>query len=75
MSDSKELRKWAAWYREIAERTGNPTIWAMPLHTAEKLEAEADRLEYSKLVSVRYEVGAGIARRRVAPAGKAMRTR
>lgn len=46
MPDSEELRKRAAWYREIAERAGNPTIWAMRLLTAEKLEAEADRLEY-----------------------------
>jgi hypothetical protein len=38
--DAEELRKRAAWDREIAERTGNPTIWAMRLHTAEKLEAE-----------------------------------
>jgi hypothetical protein len=46
MSDSEELRKRAAWYREIAECTGSPTIWEMRLRTAEKLEAEADRLEY-----------------------------
>jgi hypothetical protein len=44
--DADELRKWAAWYREFAERTGNPTIWEMRLRTAEKLEAEADRIEY-----------------------------
>jgi hypothetical protein len=46
MSDSEELRKRAAWYREIAECASNPTIWAMRLRTAEKLEAEAGRLEY-----------------------------
>lgn len=46
MPDTEELRKRAAWYREIAESAGNPTIWAMRLHTAEKLEAEADHLEY-----------------------------
>jgi len=49
--DSEELRKRAAWYREIAERTGNPTIWAMRLHTAEKLEAEANRVELHLLPS------------------------
>lgn len=51
MPDSEELRKRAAWYREIAERTGNPTIWEMRLHTAKKLEAEADRLEYLNTLS------------------------
>jgi hypothetical protein len=51
MPDSEELRKRAAWYREIAERTGNPAIWEMRLHTAEQLEAEADRLEYLNSLS------------------------
>lgn len=45
MSDPEELRNLAAWYREFAERAGNPTIWAMRLNTAERLEAEADRVE------------------------------
>jgi hypothetical protein len=45
MSDLERLRKLAAWYREFAERTGNPTIWEMRLSTAERLEAEADRIE------------------------------
>src|SRR5271170_5537935 len=49
--DSEELRKRAAWYREIAERAGNPTIWAMRLRTAEKLEAEANRVEFHLLPS------------------------
>ena len=43
---ANELRKLAAWYREFAERAGNPTIREMRLSTAEKQEAEADRLEY-----------------------------
>jgi hypothetical protein len=49
--DSEELRKRAAWYREIAERAGNPTIWAMRLRPAEKLEAEANRVELHLLPS------------------------
>ena len=49
--DAEELRKRASWYREIAERAGNPTIWAMRLHTAEKLEAEANRVELNLLPS------------------------
>ena len=42
--DSDELRKLAAWYREFAERTDNPAIWDARLRTAEKLEADADRV-------------------------------
>jgi hypothetical protein len=45
MSGPVELRKLAAWYREFAERAGNPAIWAMRLRTAEQLEAEAGRIE------------------------------
>lgn len=40
-----ELRELAAWYRQLAERAGDPRIWEARLLTAEKLEAEADRLE------------------------------
>ncbi len=45
MPNSDELRKLAAWYREFAERAGNPAIWEARLRTAEQLEAEADRAE------------------------------
>jgi hypothetical protein len=45
MHDPDQLRKLAAWYREFAERTGNPAIWHARLTTAEELEREADRLE------------------------------
>jgi hypothetical protein len=45
MSNPAELRKLAAWYREFAERAGNPMIWEARLRTAEELTAEADRLE------------------------------
>jgi hypothetical protein len=45
MSEQEELRKLAAWYREFAERAGNPAIWAMRLRTAEQLEARADRIQ------------------------------
>ena len=41
----RKLRELAGWYREFAERTGNPTIWEARLRTAEDLDAEADRLE------------------------------
>ena len=37
--------KLAGWYREFAERAGNPVIWEARLRTAEDLDAEADRLD------------------------------
>ena len=45
MPDSVELRKRAEWYREFAERAGNPWIWEARLKTAKQLEAEAVRIE------------------------------
>lgn len=48
MSDVKEpseLRKLATWYREFADRAGNPAIWEARLRTARELEREANRLE------------------------------
>jgi hypothetical protein len=43
--DFVRLRELAAWYREQAERAGNPVIWDARLRTAEELETEADRIE------------------------------
>jgi hypothetical protein len=45
MDDPHKLRELASWYREFAERAGNPAIWHARLTTAEELEREADRLE------------------------------
>jgi hypothetical protein len=45
MEDPRKLRKLAGWYREFAERAGNPAIWHARLMTAEDLEREAARLE------------------------------
>ena len=45
MKDPRELRSLAMWYREFAERTGNPAIWEGRLKTAEALEREASRLQ------------------------------
>ena len=45
MTMAEKLRELAAWYREYAERAGNPTIWAARLRTAEDMEAEAERIE------------------------------
>jgi hypothetical protein len=41
----RRLRELAHWYREFAERAGNPPIWEARLRTAKELEQEADRLE------------------------------
>ena len=45
MPTSDDLRKLAAWYREFAERAGNPAIWEARLRIAKQLEAEADRAD------------------------------
>ena len=44
MEQTMRLRDLAAWYREFAERAGNPAIWDTRLRTAENLEKEADSL-------------------------------
>jgi ElaB/YqjD/DUF883 family membrane-anchored ribosome-binding protein len=41
----EKLRALAFWYREFAERAGNPDVWEARLRTAEDLEAEAARVE------------------------------
>ncbi len=45
MQDPFKLRELASWYREFAERAGNPVVWEARLRTAEELEQEAMRLE------------------------------
>ena len=45
VDDPAKLRSLAGWYRDFAERTGNPAIWEARLRTAEDLEAEAARIE------------------------------
>ena len=58
MLDEDKLRQLAAWYREFADRAGNPWVWEARLRTAEDLEAEADRVE-AELGLVRHETGTG----------------
>ena len=48
MPEPGKLRELASWYREFAERTGNPAIWDARIRTAENLEAEAARLEQDR---------------------------
>jgi len=50
------LRQLAAWYREFAERAGNPWIWEARLRRAKELEAEANRVE-AKLALVTHDEG------------------
>ena len=44
-SDAKKLRDLASWYRQFAERAGNPTILESRLRMAEDLEQEANEIE------------------------------
>ena len=41
----RKLQELAQWYREFAERAGNPVIWEARLRTAKELEQAANRLE------------------------------
>lgn len=45
MRELKRLRELAIWYRDQAERAGNPAIWDARLRTAEDLERQALELE------------------------------
>ncbi len=51
MNEPDRLRELACWYRELAERTGNPAIWDSRLRTAEDLEAEAARIDRQQIVA------------------------
>ena len=44
MREAAKLRELAAWYREFAERAGNPSIWESRLRMAEDLEREAAQM-------------------------------
>ena len=41
---AEKLRELASWYREFAERAGNPAIWESRLRMAEDLDQEAEQL-------------------------------
>ena len=45
MQDPEKLRELAAWYREFAEQTPEPSRWESRLRMAEDLEREATLLE------------------------------
>jgi len=46
-ANSFKLRELASWYREFAERAGNPVVWEARLRTAQDLETEADHIDRS----------------------------
>jgi DNA-binding CsgD family transcriptional regulator len=46
MKTAKKLRELASWYREFAERAGNPSIWDSRLRTADDLDNEAEHIEH-----------------------------
>jgi hypothetical protein len=41
----EDLRNLAAWYREFAEKAGNPMIWELRLQMAEDLESVAEGID------------------------------
>ena len=45
MPDPEKLRELASWYREFAERAGNPVIWEARLHMADDLDEETRRVD------------------------------
>jgi hypothetical protein len=55
MDEARKLRDLAAWYREFAERAGDPWIWDARLKTADKLEKEAALLE-KRLIQIKEPV-------------------
>src|ERR1043165_9794709 len=44
MREAEKLQECAAWYREFAERAGNPSIWESRLRMAADLEREAAQM-------------------------------
>ena len=59
MEDPRKLRALAGWYREFAERAGNPAIWEARLRTAKDFEREAGRLE--EMETRRHEIAHRVA--------------
>jgi hypothetical protein len=49
MKTAEKLRELASWYREFADRAGNPSIWNSRLQTADDLDNEAERIEHRSL--------------------------
>jgi len=47
-TNPSKLRELASWYRDFAERAGNPAIWQARLRTAKELEAEAALVERAR---------------------------
>jgi hypothetical protein len=54
MDQARTLRELASWYREFAERAGEPAIWHARILAAEDLEREAGDLESNRPISSRF---------------------
>jgi hypothetical protein len=54
MDQAQKLRELAAWYREFAERAGEPAIWHARLRAAEDLERDASNLESHPSAATRF---------------------
>jgi len=50
ITSSTELWALAAWHRDLAETTDNPTIWESRLRTADNLEEMATRADRRPLI-------------------------
>lgn len=55
MDQARKLRELASWYREFAERAGEPAIWHARIRAAEDLEREAGDLENHRSTSSRFD--------------------
>ena len=47
-TNPSKFRELASWYRDFAERAGNPAIWQARLRTAKEFEAEAALVERAR---------------------------
>lgn len=61
-TNSSKLRELASWYREFAERAGNPVIWKARFRTAQDLETEADHIDRGLCALNGPQTGGGLAR-------------
>ncbi len=54
MDQAGKLRELASWYREFAERAGEPAIWHARIRAAEDLEREAGDMESHRSTTSRF---------------------
>jgi len=54
-ADPHKPRELARWYRDFAQQAGSSAIWDSRLRTSEQLDAEADRIERTRMPAAREE--------------------